>query len=88
MNRGEIREGFTFDDVAFFEPTETFEYQIDWGDGEVTPWMDDFRFPEEIEGGGLGLDGIIERAEQIDGDLTIDSWPDRGTTIKIEVPNE
>lgn len=53
--------------------------------------MDDgvgFKPNEEIEGGGLGLDGIIERAEQIDGDLTIDSWPDRGTTIKIEVPNE
>jgi signal transduction histidine kinase len=45
--------------------------------------------PEEaIEGGGLGLDGIIERAELLRGDLTIDSWPGKGTNIRIEVPNE
>ena len=43
---------------------------------------------EEIEGGGLGLDGIIERAELIKGELTIDSRPGKGTTIRIEVPNE
>ena len=43
---------------------------------------------EAIEGGGLGLDGIIERAELMRGDLTIDSWPGKGTTIRIEVPNE
>jgi len=43
---------------------------------------------DEIEGGGLGLDGIIERAELLNGELTIDSWPEKGTTIRVEVPNE
>lgn len=43
---------------------------------------------EAVEGGGLGLDGIIERAELLDGDLTMDSWPGKGTTIRVEVPNE
>jgi len=43
---------------------------------------------EAIEGGGLGLDGIIERAELLNGKLIIDSKPGRGTRIKIEVPNE
>jgi signal transduction histidine kinase len=53
--------------------------------------MDDgigFKPEDAIEGGGLGLDGIIERAELMNGELTIDSWPDRGTTIRIEVPND
>ncbi len=47
-----------------------------------------FNPDEEIEGGGLGLDGIIERAELMKGELTIDSWPGKGTTIKVEVPND
>ena len=53
--------------------------------------MDDgvgFKPDESIEGGGLGLDGIIERAELLNGELTLDSWPGRGTTIRIEVPYE
>jgi signal transduction histidine kinase len=47
-----------------------------------------FKPDEAVEGGGLGLDGIIERAEILKGDLEIDSWPGRGTKIRIEVPNE
>ena len=43
---------------------------------------------EAIEGGGLGLDGIIERAELLKGDLKIDSSPGKGTANRIEVPNE
>ena len=53
--------------------------------------MDDglgFKPDESVEGGGLGLDGIIERAELLNGELTLDSWPGRGTTIRIEVPYE
>ena len=53
--------------------------------------MDDgqgFKPDDAVEGGGLGLDGIIERAELMRGELLIDSWPGRGTTIRIEVPNE
>ena len=53
--------------------------------------MDDgvgFKPEEAVPAGGLGLDGIIERAELLDGELTLDSWPGRGTTIRIEVPYE
>ncbi len=53
--------------------------------------MDDgrgFNPDQAVEGGGLGLDGIIERAELLKGELTIDSWPGKGTKIRIEVPNE
>ncbi|HDD61262.1 MAG: hypothetical protein DRI65_07360 [Chloroflexota bacterium] len=53
--------------------------------------MDDgvgFKPDESVEGGGLGLDGIIERAELLNSELTLDSWPGRGTTIRIEVPYE
>jgi signal transduction histidine kinase len=41
-----------------------------------------------VEGGGLGLDGMIERAELLGGSLILSSNPGSGTTVKIEVPNE
>ena len=40
-----------------------------------------------VEGGGLGLDGIIERAELMGGELTLKSDPGQGTTVRIEVPH-
>ncbi|MHC4537630.1 MAG: sialidase family protein, partial [Planctomycetota bacterium] len=58
INEGDdvIFDLFEFDDIAYDEPTETFEYQIDWGDGTVTEWMDTFRFTEELSGyGGPGI---------------------------------
>ena len=50
---------FAFDDVAFDEPTEKFEYQVDWGDGTVTPWMDDFRYPGDTGYGGGKVANIL-----------------------------
>lgn len=47
-----------------------------------------FEPDKAVEGGGLGLDGMIERAELLGGELTLDSQPGKGTTIRIEVPNE
>lgn len=47
-----------------------------------------FKPDDEVEGGGLGLDGIIERAELLGAELLLDSWPGKGTTIRVEVPNE
>jgi signal transduction histidine kinase len=35
--------------------------------------------------GGMGMRGIKERVEQIDGKLDIQSVPEEGTTIKVEV---
>ncbi|MCK5562217.1 MAG: LamG domain-containing protein, partial [Thermoplasmata archaeon] len=88
-------EGFTFDDVAYDEPTETFDYQIDWGDGTVTPWMDDFRYTEEISGGGAGGGkALVAWADSNDQGLTtylqtdsrfslVDAWNVRQTTGSI-----
>ena len=45
-----------------------------------------FKPEDEIEGGGLGLDGIIERAELMGAELVLDSRPGKGTTIRVEVP--
>jgi signal transduction histidine kinase len=34
----------------------------------------------------LGLVGMRERARQIGGDVTITSWPGRGTSVQVVVP--
>jgi signal transduction histidine kinase len=47
-----------------------------------------FKPEDAVEGGGLGLDGIIERAELLGAELVLDSWPGKGTTIRVEVSNE
>ncbi len=39
-----------------------------------------------VEGGGLGLDGMIERAAKMGGELTLDSEPGAGTRVRVEVP--
>ena len=38
-----------------------------------------------VEGGGLGLDGMIERAAKMGGELVLDSAPGTGTRIRVEV---
>jgi len=38
-----------------------------------------------VAGGGLGLDGMIERAAQMGGDLRLNSQPHQGTVIRVEV---
>lgn len=42
--------------------------------------------PGATREGGLGLEGMRERAELHDGRLTIESSPDSGTTLAVEVP--
>ena len=37
-------------------------------------------------GGGMGLRGMDERARRIHGTLEIASSPDKGTTVKVELP--
>ena len=39
-----------------------------------------------VEGGGLGLDGMIERAGHMRGKLELDSEPGSGTRVRVEVP--
>ncbi|MBO8157872.1 MAG: sensor histidine kinase [Bacillaceae bacterium] len=42
--------------------------------------------PDEKKEGSFGLIGMKERVEMLDGDLSIDSAPGRGTKIEIKVP--
>jgi signal transduction histidine kinase len=42
--------------------------------------------PAAVPAGSLGLQGISERVQQMDGRLTVESAPGSGTTIKVEVP--
>ncbi len=58
------------------------------GDGGVTLEVADdgrgFAFDESE--GGLGIGGMRERALLIGGELTIESRPDHGTTVRLTVP--
>ena len=38
------------------------------------------------ERGGLGLDGMAERARMVDGEFEVDAAPGRGTTLRLRVP--
>jgi two-component system sensor histidine kinase UhpB len=37
---------------------------------------------------GLGIGGMRERALLVGGELTIESRPDHGTTVRLDVPGE
>jgi len=51
---------------------------------EITDDGDGFRTAEP--GGGLGLTGMRERAEQLGGALCLESAPGAGTRVVVEVP--
>ena len=38
------------------------------------------------ERAGIGLASMVERARLINGDLSIESGPEKGTTIKLKIP--
>jgi signal transduction histidine kinase len=38
------------------------------------------------QGGGLGLPGMRERAQQLGADLVVTGMPGEGTRVRIEVP--
>ncbi len=42
--------------------------------------------PTRTRDGGLGLVGMRERLALLDGRLTVESSPDAGTTLAVEVP--
>jgi len=42
--------------------------------------------PAELDGGGIGLVGMRERIELLDGTLTVESTATSGTTVAAEVP--
>lgn len=60
------------------------------GDTKIIALIEDngigFIPEESLTSGRLGLFGMRERAEMLDGSLTIESSPGRGTTILAEIP--
>ena len=42
--------------------------------------------PDRTAGDGLGLTGMRERAEHLNGSLRVQSAPGKGTTISVQVP--
>jgi signal transduction histidine kinase len=42
--------------------------------------------PAKVRNGGLGLEGMRERVELLEGRMTIESSEDAGTTLVVEVP--
>jgi two-component system sensor histidine kinase DegS len=42
--------------------------------------------PQAPAGGGIGLIGMRERIELLDGTLSVESTPTGGTAIAVEVP--
>ena len=42
--------------------------------------------PEGVAAGSVGLQGMAERVQQINGRFTIHSAPNAGTTVLVEVP--
>jgi two-component system, NarL family, sensor histidine kinase UhpB len=61
----------------------------DSGDGVILEVSDDgrgFAFDEQQR--GLGIGGMRERALLVGAELTIESRPDAGTTVRLEVPGE
>jgi two-component system sensor histidine kinase DegS len=42
--------------------------------------------PSKAQNGGLGLEGMRERVELLEGRMTIESSKEAGTTLVVEVP--
>jgi two-component system sensor histidine kinase DegS len=67
---------------------------IEFNDNNVILTVKDngkgFKLPDRVEDlaavGKLGLAGMQERARLVDGKLTIESQPDKGTTLSVEIP--
>jgi two-component system sensor histidine kinase UhpB len=62
--------------------------RLDDGGVELTVADDGRGFAFDESERGLGLGGMRERALLIGGDLTIESRPGRGTTVRLTVPGE
>jgi two-component system, NarL family, sensor histidine kinase UhpB len=62
--------------------------RLDDGGVELTVADDGRGFAFDESEGGLGIAGMRERALLIGGELTIESRPGRGTTVRLAVPGE
>jgi two-component system, NarL family, sensor histidine kinase UhpB len=62
--------------------------RLEGGGVELTVVDDGRGFAFDESEGGLGIAGMRERALLIGGELTIESRPGRGTTVRLTVPGE
>jgi signal transduction histidine kinase len=70
--------------------SQHFEVSLSGGPSEIQLTVRDsgkgFDPKEAMNGKGLGLISVRERLKLVSGDLSIDSYPQRGTTIQARVP--
>ena len=66
------------------------QVRLRFGDAETCLAVQDdgvgFELAAAQAGGGMGLTGMVERAQKIGAWLTIDSVPGQGTKVSVEVP--
>ncbi len=83
-----IQESLT--NIARHAQAETASVLVEQRNGRIRAIVEDdgIGFDEQValKNGRLGLYGIRERAELLNGTLTIESEPGQGTTIFVEVP--
>jgi PAS domain S-box-containing protein len=70
--------------------SRNFQVRLQGGGGEIELAVQDsgggFELEQALKGRGLGLTSIRERLKLVDGHLSIDSNPQRGTTLRARVP--
>ncbi|MBK7180463.1 MAG: HAMP domain-containing protein [Chloroflexi bacterium] len=83
-----VQESLT--NIARHSQAQTVSILIEYRHGRVRAIIEDdgvgFDWAQVKENGRLGLYGIRERAELLNGTLTIESAPGQGTSIFVEVP--
>ena len=70
------------------------EIDVEFGEGKIKVSVSDngkgFKLSENlvdlVRTGKLGLAGMEERARLLNGSLRIESVPDKGTTVTVEIP--
>jgi signal transduction histidine kinase len=83
-----VQEGLT--NIARHSQAKTASILIEQRNGRLRAIIEDdgvgFTQQIAVQNGRLGLYGMRERAELLNGTLTIESAPGQGTSIFVEVP--
>jgi two-component system sensor histidine kinase UhpB len=92
LSRGEIAAEFAaegeFSDLGDDAQLVVYLRRREDGGVELAVADDGRGFAFDEAEGGLGIAGMRERALLVGGELTIESRPGRGTTVRLSVPGE